>query len=65
MRSMSRTVERYAVRLGVTPEWLLWGREKGEAAAGGEQGAVLPAGRAAVTGETRTVLMHIVAEQSG
>lgn len=65
VRSMSRTVERYAVRLGVTPEWLLWGREKGEAAAGGEQGAVLPAGRAAVTGETRTVLMHIVAEQSG
>lgn len=67
VRSMTRRVERYAARLGVTPEWLLWGREKGQesAAVGDEQSPVLPAGRAAVTGETRTVLTHIVAEQSG
>lgn len=30
-RSFARAAERYAAKLGVTPEWLLWGRRDGDA----------------------------------
>src|SRR5262249_5541980 len=56
-RSMARAAISYAAGLDVTPEWLLWGRDRGV--------GPLPEGRAAILEETRTVAMHIVSQATG
>lgn len=69
-RSLAKKAERYAARLGVTPEWLLWGREPGTDADDVEPlkpgtARRLPKGRIIISGEAQTVPMHIVAHPSG
>jgi hypothetical protein len=70
-RSLSRSVALYAEKLGVSPEWLLWGREGGRAVAPrpidrGDGVFTAPdLVQAAVSAEVRPVLMHVVADPSG